>query len=204
MSLPVVARLPSCFALGALASFIVLACSSEPSDAGGGSGGSGGATGPSTGGTSSGSGGQPSAGGTGTGGTEATGGASSGGSEGNGDGGLGGEMASDGSEASGGAEGVGGTQAVGYDPCDDDLGSENNPDCDGDTICVGNTCVETCPTDFQNALTYDCPATSSGDAPSQCSAGLGRCVLLCMGQNGETFTCPDGMVCEAASCVWPE
>lgn|GEM_PF-2738680 len=203
-ALPVVARLHTYFTLGGFASCIALACASQPGDVGG----SGGTPGPSSGGTSPGSGGQPSSGGTGTGGAS-TGGISSGGSGSGSDaeGGLGGETATGGGEASGGADGVGGsggTPAAGYAECDEDVSSENNPACAGGEVCVDNVCTETCPTDLNDAAVYACPESPGGEALSQCSFVFGQCRLVCESQSGQEYTCPDGMVCDFARCIWPE
>jgi len=197
------------FTLPACGLTVVLACTSAP-DGGMGSGGStGSGSASSSGGTSPTSGGGPGSGGAASGGTSSggtsSGGTSTGGS--NSSGGLGGETASGGAEASGGSSGVGGTGGTPsevYVPCDADLGSENNPACNENEICASSLCAEICPTVFEEALVYECPQPTTGEAQGRCQYVLGRCYLLCETQGGPSYTCPDGMVCNLGACAWPE
>jgi len=198
----------ACTAVLGCGLMVVSACTSAP-DGGTGSGGTtgsgsaGSGSASSSGGTS---GGGPGSGGAASGGTS-SGGTSSGGTStgSNSSGGLGGETATGGTEASGGSPGVGGsTPSEVYVPCDADLGNENNPACSENEVCFSSVCSEVCPTVFEEALVYECPQPTTGDAEGRCQYVLGRCYLLCETQGGPSYTCPDGMVCNLGACAWPE
>src|SRR5690606_4175395 len=178
------------------------ACSSSPAPdgAGGASGG-----GPVTA-----SGGTVHSGGSSSGGTGSSGGSSTGGTSGGatstggiGTGGSAGEVSTGGSQSGGGPGSGGAAGTSTYGPCDETLGTEDNPACAEGEVCANNTCAEVCPTDPADSFTYECPEATSGDAPATCSFAFGRCNLVCQAQGGDEFDCPAGMLCELSSCVWP-